>query len=572
MYAPDNPELLSVFLEHTPAAVAIVDCQMRYLLASRQWRAACGFGDSDIAGRSLYEVFPLFQGFLSRGSPKGRENEKSLCCVPLDLWRQMCQRCLEEGVERCEENYITQSDGSGAWVKWQIAPWKTTAGETGGQILLLEEITERKAAEIELKQTNQELQMTLEARAEELQLAAKALQTEKDERQRIQEVCDVVQLSINQAADAVFWVTPWAQFYYVNDAACLSLGYSRTELLALDLCDINPDFPPDVWADYWEEIKELGSLRLESRHRRKDGQIFPVEITINYFKISGKEYNCIFARDITDRVEVETELYRAKAAAETANKARSSFLANMSHELRTPLTAIIGYSELLKDDAKDLGLGNSEFIKDLEAIHTAGNQLLAILSEILDFAKIESGLMQLELQSFSVQGLVNDVVKTIRPLLEPNSNTLTVLCSKKLGTMHADYAKVRQVLLNLLGNANKFTECGSITLDVSRTDTPDFRALSSGAGPKSYPASNVESWICFRIQDTGIGMTREQMRDIFQPFTQADPSSTRRYGGTGMGLAISRSFCQIMGGEIVVDSEFGAGSTFTVYLPVNVKE
>jgi signal transduction histidine kinase len=138
--------------------------------------------------------------------------------------------------------------------------------------------------------------------------------------------------------------------------------------------------------------------------------------------------------------------------------------------------------------------------------------------------------------------------------------------------MHADYAKVRQVLLNLLGNANKFTECGSITLDVSRTDTPDFRALSSGAGPKCYPASFVESWICFRIHDTGIGMTREQMRDIFEPFTQADPSSTRRYGGTGMGLAISRSFCQIMGGEIVVDSEFGAGSTFTVYLPVNVKE
>jgi PAS domain S-box-containing protein len=572
MYAPDNPELLSVFLEHTPAAVAIVDCQMRYLLASRQWRAACGAGDSDIAGRSLYEIFPLFQGFLSPDSPKVGENKESLDACPLDRWRQICQRCLEGAVDRFEEEYITRSDGASLWVKWEMAPWKTEAGVTGGLILLFEEIAERKAAEIALKQTNQELQMTVEARAEELQLAAKALQTEKEERQRIQEVCDVVQLSINQAADAVFWVTPWAKFFYVNDAACLSLGYSRTELLALDLCDINPDFPPDVWADYWEEIKELSSLRLESRHRRKDGQIFPVEITINYFQISGKEYNCIFARDITDRVEVETELYRAKAAAETANKARSSFLANMSHELRTPLTAIIGYSELLKDDAKDLGLGNSEFIKDLEAIHTAGNQLLAILSEILDFAKIESGLMQLELQSFSVQGLVNDVVKTIRPLLEPNSNTLTVVCSKKLGTMHADYAKVRQVLLNLLGNANKFTECGSITLDVSRTDTPDFRALSSGAGPKSYPASNVESWICFRIQDTGIGMTREQMRDIFQPFTQADPSSTRRYGGTGMGLAISRSFCQIMGGEIVVDSEFGAGSTFTVYLPVNVKE
>lgn len=572
MYAPDSPELLSVFLEHTPAAVAMVDCQMRYLAASRQWRAACGAGDEEIAGRSLYEVFPRFQGFLSPGSRMVGPNEESLCCVPLDRWRQICQRCLEGAEDRCEENYITQSGGASLWVKWEIRSWKTKAGVTGGLILIFEDITERKTAEIALKQTNQELQIEIEAKTCELKLAAQALQAEKDERQRIQEVCDVVQLSIDRAADAVFWVTPRAQFFYVNDAACLSLGYSRAELLALDLCDINLDFPADVWADYWDEIKDQGSLRLESRHRAKDGHIVPVEITINYFQIRGKEYNCIFARDITDRVEVETELYRAKAAAEAANKARSSFLANMSHELRTPLTAIIGYSELLTEDAQDLGLGNSELISDLQAIHTAGNQLLAILSEILDFAKIESGLMQLELQSFSVQGLVNDVVKTIRPLLEPNSNSLTVVCSKKLGTMQADYAKVRQVLLNLLGNANKFTECGSITLDVSRTDTPDFRALSSGAGSRWYPASFVEFWICFRIQDTGIGMTREQMRDIFQPFTQADTSSTRRYGGTGMGLAISRSFCQIMGGEIVVDSEFGAGSTFTVYLPVTVKD
>ncbi|MCU0516924.1 MAG: ATP-binding protein [Oscillatoria sp. Prado101] len=572
MYAPDSPELLSVFVEHTPAAVAMVDCQMRYLLASRQWRAACGVGDSDIAGRSLYEVFPLFQGLLSPDSQKVGENQESLCGAPLERWRQICQKCLEGAQDRCEEDYITQSGGASLWVKWEIRSWKTKAGVTGGLILLFEDITERKTAEISLQQTNQELQNQLSASAGELQLRAEALEAEREERQHIQQLCDVVQLSIDRAADAVFWVTPRAKFFYVNDAACLSLGYSRTELLALDLCDINLDFPPDVWADYWDEIKQLGSLRLESRHRAKDGHIIPVEITINYFQIKGKEYNCILARDITDRVDVETELYRAKAAAEAANKARSSFLANMSHELRTPLTAIIGYSEMLTEDAKEQGLNNSELIKDLQAIHTAGNQLLAILSEILDFAKIESGLMQLELQSFSVQALVNDVLRTIRPLLEPNSNTLTVVCAKKLGSMHADYAKVRQVLLNLLGNANKFTECGSITLDVSRTDTPDFRALSSGAGPKCYPASFVESWICFRIHDTGIGMTREQMRDIFEPFTQADPSSTRRYGGTGMGLAISRSFCQIMGGEIVVDSEFGAGSTFTVYLPVNVKE
>ncbi|HIK29674.1 MAG: ATP-binding protein [Oscillatoriaceae bacterium SKW80] len=437
------------------------------------------------------------------------------------------------------------------------------------------DITARKLAEKALAEANEALEKRVEERTKELREAIAQLQAEIEHRKQIEEVRDVLEFSINRAADAVFWLTPDARFFYVNDAACISLNYSREELLSLTLHDINPDIPPEVWLDYWEEIKEFGSVRLESNHRSKEGHIFPVEITISYFQVNGNEYNCIFARDISERKRFELELYQAKEAAEAANRARSSFLANMSHELRTPLTAIIGYSELLQEDLQDLGMGNTDLISDLQAINTAGQKLLALLSNILDYSKIESGQMGLELTSFSVIQLLREIENTMRPQIEQDENTLTIICSKDVGTMYADWYKVQQILFNLLSNATKFTENGKITLDVYRQDTPDFRALGAGAS-RSYiqtgKSNSVDSWIVFRVSDTGIGISPEQMKTIFQAFTQADESTTRRYGGTGMGLALSRSLCRMMGGEIVVESKLGEGSTFTVYLPACVNK
>ena len=554
MYAPDNPEVFQRFLEHAPAAVAMLDRQMRYLLTSRRWLTDCGQGDQNIIGRSHYEFLPLFQK------------------QDLSRWQDIYASCLAGSGEHREREYFTRSDGVPVWIEWEIRPWKTAAGEIGGLILSRSDITEHKQTEAELRQINEELEMRAEACATHLRHTTIALQAERVERQRIAEVHKVLQFSINRAGDAVFWVTPEAQLFYVNDAACLSLGYSREELLSRSLQHINPDFPPYIWSEYWEEIKQLGSIRLESQHCTKDGHIFPVELTINYFKVNGHEYNCIFARDITERKEAEAELYQAKSAAEAANRARSSFLANMSHELRTPLTAIIGYSELLQEDAQELGLGQMDFIADLQTINTAGKQLLGVLSEILDFSKIESGQMELDLNTFDVAALIKEVQTRVQPLLVANSNTLIVNCPNDMGTMHADWIKVRQILLNLLDNATKFTEHGSIILDVSREDDPEVHLLTSEANAEPAFNTGTEGWIKFQVRDTGIGMTQEQLPTIFQAFTQADESTTRRYGGTGMGLAISRSFCQMMGGEIIVESELGAGSTFSVYLPLYVRE
>ncbi|NJP05972.1 MAG: response regulator [Chloroflexaceae bacterium] len=260
----------------------------------------------------------------------------------------------------------------------------------------------------------------------------------------------------------------------------------------------------------------------------------------------------------------------ARMMAEQANLAKSQFLANMSHELRTPLNAILGYSEMLIEEADDMGI--TELRPDLDRIYAAGRHLLALINDILDISKIEAGKMDLYLERFALTGLIHDVTSTIEPLVAQKHNRLVVQHTDHLGEMHADQTKVQQVLLNLLSNAAKFTEAGHVTLHVSRRpERPDMSLqLVAQAEHGDSHKFAVTDWMVFEVSDTGIGMTTEQQEKIFQAFSQADASTTRRYGGTGLGLAISRHFCQMMGGDIVVRSDFGQGSTFTVYLPVDV--
>ena len=254
----------------------------------------------------------------------------------------------------------------------------------------------------------------------------------------------------------------------------------------------------------------------------------------------------------TDRRQAAQQLQTLNAELERASKAKSDFLASMSHELRTPLNAIIGYSEMLQEEAEDLGA--ADFIPDLQKILAAGKHLLALINDILDLSKIEAGKMDLFLETFDIAPMVQDVGTTIMPLVEKNANTLAVRCPDNPGTMRADLTKVRQALFNLLSNACKFTTRGTITLAVSRD-------MVHGA-----------AWMTFRVSDTGIGMTPEQLGRLFQAFSQAEASTTRQYGGTGLGLAITRHFCQMMGGAVTVESVVGQGSTFTIRLPAEVAD
>jgi two-component system, NtrC family, sensor kinase len=237
---------------------------------------------------------------------------------------------------------------------------------------------------------------------------------------------------------------------------------------------------------------------------------------------------------------------------EAADRHKSEFLANMSHELRTPLNAIIGYSEMLQEDAADFGA--EQFTDDLKKINAAGKHLLELINAVLDLSKIEAGKMELYLESFDVAGLVRDIAAVIQPLAAKNSNRLEMRYPDEIGTMRADLTKVRQALFNLLSNACKFTDRGAISLAVARQER------------------DGQDWMVFSVSDTGIGMTPEQLTRLFEVFSQADAATTRKYGGTGLGLALSRRLCRMMGGDVTVDSEVGRGSTFTIRLPAVVAE
>jgi signal transduction histidine kinase len=228
-----------------------------------------------------------------------------------------------------------------------------------------------------------------------------------------------------------------------------------------------------------------------------------------------------------------------------ASQHKSQFLANMSHELRTPLNAIIGVSEMLREDAEAL----KQDVEPLDRVLGAARHLLALINDILDLSKIEAGRMELQLEDFALAPLIDNVVKTIEPLAAKNANQVAVSCDAAIGTLHADQMRLRQALLNLMSNANKFTDRGTITVEARQAQ------------------ENGRDWVAIGVADTGIGMTPEQMGKLFQEFSQADASTTRKYGGTGLGLAISKRFCQMMGGDITVESDPGRGSTFTIRLP-----
>ena len=297
----------------------------------------------------------------------------------------------------------------------------------------------------------------------------------------------------------------------------------------------------DVEAEVQKRVATLGR-RLTYERVRPDGTV--LEITRNPVPNGG--FIAIFT-DITERKKAETELTNAKQAAEAASRTKSDFLANMSHELRTPLNAIIGYSQMLQEEAGDEG--QDGYLPDLAKIENAGKHLLNLINDILDLSKIEAGRMTVFIEKVNIGTVVSEVRSIIDPLAAKNGNKLEIECAADVGIVDTDVTKLKQSLLNLLSNASKFTKDGAVTLAIGRQN--------DGTRERIY----------FRVSDTGIGMSAEQMDKLFQAFAQADSSTTRKYGGTGLGLAISRKLARMMGGDVTVTSEEGKGSVFSMTLP-----
>ncbi len=339
---------------------------------------------------------------------------------------------------------------------------------------------------------------------------------------------------VESTPDALLVVDEKGDIVLCNSRAAEVFGYGSSEL-------------------YFKKIRDL--VR-NNKGIKKDGSEFPAEASFNNLpnlNMNQGACTCVLVRDITENERVKNEILAAKELAEEANQMKSDFLANMSHELRTPLNAIIGYSEILQEDAADIG--RFEFVADLKRIHSAGIHLLQLINDILDLSKIEAGKMDVFLEKINLNHLIQEVETIILPMMVRNNNQFVIEKKDLLfDTMHADVTKLKQTLFNLLANAAKFTHEGVITLKISNY----------------IRGENEEERIIFSVCDTGIGLTEEQQGKLFCNFSQADASTTRKYGGTGLGLAISQHFCQMMGGDISVRSVIGVGSIFTIDLPVVV--
>ncbi len=379
----------------------------------------------------------------------------------------------------------------------------------------------------------------------------------------IREVSRLKQAILDSASYSIISTDPKGVIRTFNAAARQMLGYAEEEIigkatpvtfhdpgeLARRAARLGDELGRPVRAGFevFAALAARGGEDLQEwTYVRKDGTRFPVLLSLTAMRGEQEEITGYLgvADDITERKAAERELVAAKAAAETASRTKSQFLANMSHELRTPLTAIIGYSEMLEEEASEAAL--PRFVQDLKKVHSAGRHLLQLINDVLDLSKVEAGRVELCFEATTAEQLVRDAVATVAPLAARNGNTLDVRCPEETVPMETDVTRVGQVLLNVLSNAAKFTDKGRIEVE----------AEADGA-----------SHVRIKVRDTGIGIPPAKLARIFEPFAQADGSTTRRYGGTGLGLAICREYCTLLAGSIEVKSTPGKGSTFTIRLP-----
>jgi PAS domain S-box-containing protein len=358
----------------------------------------------------------------------------------------------------------------------------------------------------------------------------------------------LTQFSVDQSSDAAFWTQESGDFIYVNEAACRVLGYTREELIGMTVHDVDPNFPREVWADHWKQIRTEKQVNIESVHRTRDGRDFPVELMINFIEFDGREYNCVFARDITDRKQYEENLRRAKDKAEDANRVKSDFISNISHEIRTPLNSIIGFSEMLANQLQEPRL--REYAA---SIKSAGNSLLMLINDILDLSKIEAGRIDVSLESVDLRAVITEISQVFAPKVANKRLDFFIDVQSGIPSfLMLDKVRIRQVLFNLIGNAVKFTDKGFI------------RVLAETRSEGVLPGGKID--LLITIEDSGIGIPSQYHDKIFDAFVQIGDAVNQSLEGTGLGLSITRRLLEMMSGSIMVDSEPGKGARFVVSL------
>jgi PAS domain S-box-containing protein len=497
----ESEERVRLLLESTGEAVYGIDLNGLCTFANPACARIAGYDDpAELLGKKMHDL-------LHHSRPDGTPYREEDCPI---------YQALQAGRgAQSDDDLFWRRDGSSFPVEYRCQPI-VREGEKIGAVVTFTDITRRRRSEEMMRVRDSALQATVQG---------------------------------------IFITNPARldePIFYVNDAFERLTGYSLSQVKGRETGFLwGPETDPSAVEAVNQAYRDGRACDVELLLYRRDGATTWVALSVSPVQDTAGNVTHFVGvmTDIIERKRYEEELRQARDEAEAASRSKSTFLANMSHELRTPLNAIIGYSEMIQEEAEDTG--QEALVPDLQKIHAAGRHLLGLISDILDLSKIEAGKMDVYLETFDVPEMVRAVVDTVRPLLEKNGNTFQVSCPDDLGSMHADLTKVRQALMNLLSNAGKFTEGGTIALEAAR------EPRQGGAG----------DWVRLKVTDSGIGMTPEQVAKLFQPFSQADASTTRKFGGTGLGLTITRRFCQMMGGDVTVESALGRGTTFTIRLP-----
>ena len=508
-----------LLVESTGEGIFGLDLDGRCTFINDAGAKQLGRSAADVVGRNMHEL-------SHHTHADGTAYPKEACPI---------FRAFRTGVGgRCTDEVFWRADGTSFPVEYSAYPIKAD-GEVEGAVVTFSDITERKRIEAEVQEAGE-------------RFAAMA--------------DNVPQMTwMGDPQGNLFWYNRrWYEYTGTTPEEMLDGDRAWQKLHHPDHLEATTKKYAETIArgEPWEDTFPLRAA--DGTYRWFLSRAVPIkDATGRVVRWFGSNTDVTRQREIEEALRFSEEHLRhardeaedAREQAEAANVAKSQFLANMSHELRTPLNAVIMYSELLQEEAEDIKADS--FIPDLEKIRNAGKHLLALINGVLDLSKIEAGKMELYLETFDAARMVKDVAATVQPMVMKNRNKIDLQLPIELGTMHADLTKVRQILFNLLSNACKFTENGIVRVEATRDPGAD-------------------AFINFTVTDTGIGMTPEQLGKIFQPFTQADASTTRKYGGTGLGLAISKRFCEMMGGDVSVASELGKGTTFTVRLPAETKK
>lgn len=556
--------------------IAVSDAYLRVTMTSAE----------DILGKGMFEAFP--------GNPDTPD------ATGVDQLRASFQDMIKKATIQTMpvvKYDIRRPDGTYEERFWSAThtPLLDTNGEVTHILQHTEDVTDimrLQQREVENTEHNRRLQIRtnqVEAevvrRVEELEEAYRNLENSERKLRKLSEEAVIKQNRYSAAVEATGqllydWDPVSNEIWYEGDIQQL-LGYTLDEMKGgmNRLMELVYPEDRDIVRNEINRVLASGDAALvEFRMFRKDGRIIYCESRGQFFRdASGNRMRMVgFMRDTTARREIEQALRHnqerleelnlalahARDEALAASAAKSTFLATMSHELRTPLNAVIGYSELLKDAAEQGSLSAPALVADLERISLSGEHLLTLISDILDFSKIEAGRMELTYEMIDLQQLLNDAAVAITPQNAARGNYLTV-CGPGSGILViGDYIRIKQVLINLLGNAAKFTTGGRVTVEGLLSNGNE--ASENGTGDSTHgPGANL----MLRVRDTGIGISADNIQNLFQSFRQLDASLTRQHGGTGLGLAITKRLVELMGGTITVESEIGKGTTFTVIIP-----